>query len=122
MIIKGGMIAASKMGDPNASIPTPQPTIYRPMFGAGGQAKYDTCLTFVSDVSYKDGIKEKLGLQKTVLPVKNCRNIGKKDMVLNCETPELTVNPETYEVKVDGVLVTCEPAKELPLSQRYNLF
>ena len=122
MIIKGGMIAASKMGDPNASIPTPQPTIYRPMFGAGGQAKYDTCLTFVSDVSYKDGIKEKLDLQKTVLPVKNCRNIGKKDMVLNCETPELTVNPETYEVKVDGVLVTCEPAKELPLSQRYNLF
>ncbi len=122
MIIKGGMITAAKMGDPNASIPTPQPVIYRPMFGAHGQAKYKSCLTFVSKVSYENKINEKLGLKKTVYPVKNCRNIGKKDMVLNDATPEITVNPETYEVKADGVLLKCEPAKELPLAQRYNLF
>ncbi len=122
MIIKGGMITAAKMGDPNASIPTPQPVIYRPMFGAHGQAKYKSCLTFVSKVSYENKINEKLGLKKTVYPVKNCRNIGKKDMVLNNATPEITVNPETYEVKADGVLLKCEPAKELPLAQRYNLF
>ena len=108
--------------DPNASIPTPQPVIYRPMFGAHGQAKYKSCLTFVSKVSYENKINEKLGLKKTVYPVKNCRNIGKKDMVLNNATPEITVNPETYEVKADGVLLKCEPAKELPLAQRYNLF
>ena len=120
--IKGGMIVAAKMGDPNASIPTPQPVIYRPMFGAHGQAKYKSCLTFVSKVSYENKINEKLGLKKTVYPVKNCRNIGKKDMVLNNATPEITVNPETYEVKADGVLLKCEPAKELPLAQRYNLF
>ena len=122
MIIKGCMIVAAKMGDPNASIPTPQPVIYRPMFGAHGQAKYKSCLTFVSKVSYENKINEKLGLKKTVYPVKNCRNIGKKDMVLNNATPEITVNPETYEVKADGVLLKCEPAKELPLAQRYNLF
>ena len=122
MIIKGGMIVAAKMGDPNASIPTPQPVIYRPMFGAHGQAKYKSCLTFVSKVSYENKINEKLGLKKTVYPVKNCRNIGKRDMVLNDKTPEITVNPETYEVKADGELLTCEPAKELPLAQRYNLF
>ena len=122
MIIKGGMITAAKMGDPNASIPTPQPVIYRPMFGAQGQAKYKSCLTFVSKISYDNKINEKLGLKKTVYPVKNCRNIGKRDMVLNDQTPEITVNPETYEVKADGVLLTCEPAKELPLAQRYNLF
>ena len=122
MIIKGGMITAAKMGDPNASIPTPQPVIYRPMFGAHGQAKYKSCLTFVSKVSYENKINEKLGLKKTVYPVKNCRNIGKKDMVLNNATPEITVNPETYEVRVNGELLECKPAKELPLAQRYNLF
>ena len=122
MIIKGGMITAGKMGDPNASIPTPQPVIYRPMFGAHGEAKYDTCLTFVSNVAYEDDIQERLGLQKIVCPVKNCRNIGKKDMILNDNTPLITVNPENYEVKVDGKLLECKPAKELPLAQRYNLF
>ena len=122
MIIKGGMIAASRMGDPNASIPTPQPVMYRPMFGAHGKAKYRSCITFVSQASYDEGIDERLGLEKNIYPVKNCRNIGKKDMVLNDATPEITVNPETYEVKADGELLTCEPAKELPLAQRYNLF
>ena len=122
MIIKGGMIVGSRMGDPNASIPTPEPVIYRPMFGAHGMAKYKSNITFVSQVAYDDGIDERLGLQKTIYPVKHCRNIGKKDMVLNDATPEITVNPETYEVKADGVLLKCEPAKELPLAQRYNLF
>ena len=122
MIIKGGMIAASRMGDPNASIPTPQPEMYRPMFGAHGQAKHKSNITFVSKVAYENNIGEKLGLEKTIYPVKNCRNIGKRDMVLNDATPEITVNPETYEVKADGVLLKCEPAKELPLAQRYNLF
>ena len=122
MIIKGGMIAASRMGDPNASIPTPEPVIYRPMFGAHGKAKYRSSITFISQVAYDEKIGEKLGLEKTLYPVKNCRNIGKRDMVLNDVTPEITVNPETYEVKADGVLLKCEPAKELPLAQRYNLF
>ena len=122
IIIKGGMITAAKMGDPNASISTPQPVVYRPMYGAYGEAKYDTCLTFVSNVAFDEDIQEKLGLQKTVCPVKNCRNIGKKDMVLNNETPLITVNPETYEVRVDGELLECKPAKVLPLAQRYNLF
>ena len=122
MIIKGGMITASRMGDPNASIPTPQPVIYKHMFGAHGKAKYKNNITFVSQSSYDNGIVEKLGLEKTIYPVKNCRNIGKKDMILNNATPEITVNPETYEVKADGVLLKCEPAKELPLAQRYNLF
>ena len=122
MIIKGGMIVGSRMGDPNASIPTPQPVIYREMFGAHGQAKYRNNITFVSQAAYDNKVNEKLGLKKTIYPVKNCRNIGKKDMILNNATPEITVNPETYEVKADGVLLKCEPAKELPLAQRYNLF
>ena len=122
MIIKGGMIVAAKMGDSNASIPTPQPIIYREMFGAHGEAKYDTCLTFVSSKAFENDIQERLQLQKTVCPVRNCRNIGKKDMVLNDATPLITVNPETYEVRVDGELLDCKPAKVLPLAQRYNLF
>ena len=122
MIIKGGMIAASRMGDPNASIPTPQPVMYKHMFGAHGKAKNKNFITFVSKAAYDNDIAGKLGLEKTIYPVKNCRNIGKKDMKLNDATPEITVNPETYEVKADGVLLKCEPAKELPLAQRYNLF
>lgn len=122
MIIKGGMIAASRMGDPNASIPTPQPVMYKHMFGAHGKAKNKNFITFVSKAAYDNDIACKLGLEKTIYPVKNCRNIGKKDMKLNDATPEITVNPETYEVKADGVLLKCEPAKELPLAQRYNLF
>jgi urease subunit alpha len=122
MIIKAGMITASRMGDANASIPTPQPVIYRNMFGAFGKAKYKCCMTFVSKASLENGNIEKLGLNKIVLPVENCRNIGKKDMVLNSETPKIEVNPENYEVKVDGQHVTCKPIKEASLAQRYFLF
>ncbi len=122
MVIKGGMITASKMGDANASIPTVQPIIYKHMFGAHGSAKYDTCITFVSKASLENGIKEKYGLQKRLEAVKHCRDIGKKDMKFNCATPEITVDPETYVVKADGVVMTCEIAKSLPLTQIYNLF
>jgi urease subunit alpha len=122
MVIKGGMIIASKMGDPNASIPTPQPVIYRNMFGAFGKALHNTCITFTSQSAFDRGIAQEYGLQKMVMPVKNCRNISKKDLVHNDKTPEITVDPETYEVKVDGELITCEPARELALAQRYFLF
>ena len=122
MIIKGGMIIASKMGDPNASIPTPQPVMYRHMFGAAGKALFGTCATFVSKISLEKKIVQKYGLQKIVLPVKNCRTIGKKDMVNNTATPLIEVNPENYEVKVDGEHITCEPMAVLPLAQRYFLF
>jgi urease subunit alpha len=122
MIIKGGMIIASKMGDANASIPTCQPILYQPMFAAHGRAKYESCLTFVSKASIEAGIKEKYGLEKTVVPVKNCRNIGKKDMKLNDKTPVITVDPETYEVTADGEKITSKPAKTLPLTQLYSLF
>lgn len=122
IIIKGGMIVASKMGDANASIPTTQPITYRPMFGAQGKAKYDTCITFVSKVALDDGIKNKLKLEKIILPVDNCRDIGKSNMVYNSELPKIDVNPETYEVKIDGNLITSKPAEKLPLAQLYNLF
>jgi urease subunit alpha len=122
MIIKGGMIIGSKMGDPNASIPTPQPVIYRHMFGAFGKALFNTCVTFVSNASLKSGVIEKYGLQKMILPVKNCRSISKKDLIHNDATPNIEVNPENYEVRVDGEHITCEPASILPLAQRYFLF
>jgi urease subunit alpha len=122
MIIKGGMIIASRMGDPNASIPTPQPVIYRHMFGAAGKALFKTCVTFVSQVSIDKKIVQKYGLEKMILPVKNCRTIGKKDMVNNSATPHIEVDPEKYEVKVDGEHIACEPMKVLPLAQRYFLF
>jgi len=122
MIIKGGMIIAARMGDPNASIPTPQPVIYRPMFGAYGKGLFNTCATFVSKISLENNVVQQYGLQKIVLPVKNCRNIGKKDLIHNDATPEIDVNPENYQVKVDGNIITCEPMKELPLAQRYFLF
>jgi urease subunit alpha len=122
MIIKGGMIIGSKMGDPNASIPTPQPVIYRHMFGAYGKALFNTCVTFVSKASLKSGVIEKYGLQKMILPVKNCRSISKKDLIHNDATPNIEVNPENYEVRVDGEHITCEPASILPLAQRYFLF
>lgn len=122
MIIKGGMIIASKMGDANASIPTCEPVLYRPMFGAHGKARYASCLTFVSRAAMEEGVSEKYGLQKKVVPVSGCRNIGKKDMKFNDGTPEITVNPETYEVKVDGRAITSKPAKSLPLTQLYSLF
>ncbi|KNY29793.1 urease subunit alpha [Pseudobacteroides cellulosolvens] len=122
MIIKGGFIASSRMGDANASIPTPQPVIYRNMFGAFGKAKYGTCLTFVSKASMESGAIEKIGLKKTVLPVIGCRNVSKKDMILNNATPDIYVDPETYDVKVDGELIACEPLKVLPMAQRYFMF
>jgi urease subunit alpha len=122
MVIKGGFIAYSLMGDPNASIPTPEPVYYRPMFGAMGRAVYSTCLTFTSKAAIECGIPKKLGLQKKVGPVKNCRKIGKKNLLLNDKTPKIEVDPETYEVKVDGRLATVEPAKTLSLSRTYNLF
>ena len=122
LIIKGGMIIAGRMGDPNASIPTPQPVIYRPMFGAYGKALHKTCITFVSKISIENKTIESYELNKIVIPVENCRNLGKKDLIHNDKTPNIEVNPETYEVKVDGEKITCEPAKELPLTQRYFLF
>jgi urease subunit alpha len=122
IIIKGGMIIASRMGDPNASIPTPQPVMYRHMFGAYGKALHKTCATFVSKLSLEKNVVQKYELQKMVLPVKNCRNISKKDLIHNDATPQIDVNPENYEVKVDGTVITCEPMKELPLAQRYFLF
>ncbi len=122
MVIKGGMIIAAKMGDPNASIPTPQPVIYRYMFGAYGKALHATCATFVSKLSLEKNVVQAYGLQKMVLPVKNCRSISKKDLIHNDATPLIEVNPENYEVKVDGIVITCEPLAELPLTQRYFLF
>ncbi len=122
MIIKGGFITASKMGDANASIPTPQPVVYTNMFGAHGKARSRTCITFVSKAAYENGIKERLGLMKTVLPVQNCRNIGKKDMKFNDRTGKIDVDSENYRVTVDGEEITCEPAESLPLTQKYYLF
>jgi len=122
LVLKGGGIAWAQMGDPNASIPTPQPVWGRPMFGAFGRMLCTTSVTFISRAAYDAGIHLKLGLQKRVEPVQNCRGIGKRDMIHNGETPHIEVNPETYEVRVDGELITCEPAKELPMAQRYFLF
>ncbi|MBM7570479.1 urease subunit alpha [Aquibacillus albus] len=122
IVVKGGMISHAQMGDPNASIPTPQPVFMRPMFGALGKAKNGTCLTFVSQAAYDNRVHEKLGLQKQIGVVKHCRNISKSDLHYNDKTPEIDVNPETYEVKIDGELITCEPFEELSLAQRYFLF
>ncbi|MBR7793716.1 urease subunit alpha [Undibacterium sp. FT147W] len=121
MILKGGMIAAAQMGDPNASIPTPQPVHYRMMFGAfGGGLKKS--FTFVSQAALDAGLAEQLKLSKTLIPVKNTRTIRKQDMILNGLTPKMEVDPETYEVRANGELLVCEPAKILPMAQRYFLF
>ena len=122
LILKGGMIAAAPMGDPNASIPTPQPVHYRPMFGAYGGAIASTCLTFVSQAALDAGVPDKLGLRRRAVAVKNTRNITKRDMVHNDYLPVMEVDSQTYEVRADGMLLTCEPAKVLPLAQRYFLF
>ncbi|TXD49450.1 MULTISPECIES: urease subunit alpha [Flavobacteriaceae] len=122
MIVKGGMCIASKMGDPNGSIPTPQPVMMRPMFGGLGSAVHKTCATFVSKAAMTNNVKEKYGLKKQLFAVSNCRNISKKDLIHNDKTPVIDVNPETYEVKVDGVKVTCEAIDTVPLAQRYFLF
>lgn len=122
VIIKGGFMIAAKMGDANASIPTPQPIIMKSMFGAFGKARANTCATFVSQVAYENGIGEELGLEKMVFPVKGCRTISKKDMVLNNAVPKIEIDPVTKKVKADGVEITSEPAKTLPMTQLYFLF
>jgi urease subunit alpha len=123
LVLKGGAIAAALMGDPNASIPTPQPVHYRPMFGAYGRALATTSLTFVSKAAVENGLAAKLGVQKRLVAVENVRGgIGKKDMVHNDATPLIEVDPETYDVRADGELLVCEPATVLPMAQRYFLF
>jgi urease subunit alpha len=122
MVVKGGFIAWSVMGDANASIPTPQPVTYRPMFGSFGGATAATSLTFVSQAALSAGLPQRIGLRKMIAAVRNCRRIGKKDMIHNSATPKIDVDPETYEVHVDGELISCEPARVLPLAQRYFLF
>ncbi|RWR10864.1 urease subunit alpha [Paenirhodobacter populi] len=121
MVLIGGMIVAAQMGDPNGSIPA-QPFYMRPMFGAFGKALGATCATFVSAAAEADGIRGRLGLDKSVLAVEGTRGIGKADMKLNAALPKIEVNPETYEVRADGELLTCEPAQSLPLAQRYFLY
>jgi urease subunit alpha len=121
LILKGGMIAAAAMGDPNASIPTPQPVHYRPMFGAFGKA-LRTSVTFVSQASLANPALAALGLQRPLEAVKDIRRVGKKDMAHNDWQPKIQVDPETYEVRADGELLVCEPAKVLPMAQRYFLF
>jgi urease subunit alpha len=121
LVVKGGMIAWALMGDPNASIPTPEPVLYRPMFGALGGALAATCVTFTSQAAHQSGIRERLGLRRMVEPVRNCRGIGKKDMLRNDLTPEIKVDPETYVVTVDGVHATVPPADRLPMAQLYFL-
>ncbi len=122
LIIKGGAIAAAPMGDPNASIPTPQPVHYRYMFGAYGRACTQTAVNFVSAASLDAGINDSLGLQRRLVAVKGCRSVRKADMLLNNYQPHMEVDAQTYEVRADGVLLTCEPASVLPLAQRYHLF
>ena len=122
IIVKGGFIAWSVMGDANASIPTPQPVIYRPMYGSYGRAVQSTSMTFVSKAALDAGVPGKLGLKKYFAAVKKCRGLSKKDMVHNDELPKIEVDAETYEVRADGVLLTCEPATILPMAQRYFLF
>src|SRR5690606_16117699 len=122
LVIKGGMIATAPMGDPNASIPTPQPVHYRPMFAAFGRAVEETAGTFVSQAALEASVGARLGLAKRLVPVRGTRGIGKAAMRLNDYLPRIEVDPETYEVRADGVLLACEPATVLPLAQRYWLF
>ncbi|MDE5079120.1 MAG: amidohydrolase family protein, partial [Trichodesmium sp. St2_bin6] len=122
IVIKGGAIAWAQMGDPNASIPTPQPVYMRPMFGSFGGATSSTSLTFVSQEALDAEIPKKINLKTPAVAVSNTRNISKADMKLNEATPKIEVNPETYEVRADGELLTCEPAYVLPMTQRYFLF
>src|SRR5882724_8335960 len=122
IIIKGGSIVAAQMGDPNASIPTPQPVHYRPMFGAFGKALTASSMVFVSKAALKSGLRNKLGVDKQFVAVEHTRDISKKSMVHNAATPDITVDPETYEVTADGELLTCAPAEVLPMAPRYFLF
>ena len=122
LVLKGGFIAWAQMGDANASIPTPQPQLMRPMFGSYGRATGVTSLAFVSKLSLQDGVVERYELTKTLSPVSGCRAIGKRDMKLNDALPEIQVDPETYVVTADGEELTAEAAEVLPLAQRYYLF
>ncbi|HWB47647.1 MAG TPA: urease subunit alpha [Stellaceae bacterium] len=122
VVLRGGMIAAALMGDPNASIPTPQPVHYRPMYGAYGRALTATAVTFLPSAAIAKGLAATLGLQRRVLPARGIRTVGKAQMVHNDATPDVTVDPETYEVRADGVHLTCEPAAVLPMAQRYFLY
>ncbi|WP_394234393.1 urease subunit alpha [Niallia oryzisoli] len=122
MVIKSGFVVEGLMGDANASIPTPQPVISRPMYGQYGKALSSTNITFISQTAFDNNVHEKLGLQKIILPVRGIRKLTKKDMKLNSETPEITVDPQTYEVKVNGELITCDPVDWVPMGQRYFLF
>ncbi len=122
MVLLGGTIAMAQMGDPNASIPTPQPVYSRPMFGAYGRSVEHSAVTFVSAAAQAEGIGDALGLAKQTIAVTNTRDIGKSDLILNDALPQIEVNPETYEVRADGELLTCQPAEELPMAQRYFLF
>jgi urease subunit alpha len=122
VVLRGGMIAAALMGDPNASIPTPQPVHYRPMYGAFGKALTATALTFLPTVAIDKGLPEALGIARQVLPACGIRKIGKAQMVHNNATPKITVDPETYEVRADGLHLACEPASVLPMAQRYFLY
>ncbi|TCO72014.1 urease subunit alpha [Rhodovulum euryhalinum] len=122
MVLIGGTIVCAQMGDPNASIPTPQPVYTRPMWGAYGRSVENSAVIFVSAAAEAEGVREKLGLAKRTLAVRNTRSIGKKDLILNDATPRIEVHPETYEVRADGELLTCQPAEVLPMAQRYFLF
>jgi urease subunit alpha len=122
MVLMGGMIVAAQMGDPNASIPTPQPVYSRSMFGAYGRAVEHVAVTFVSAAAQEDGIRERLGLAKQTVAVQKTRGIGKSDLKLNTALPQVEVHPETYEVRADGELLTCQPAEVVPMAQRYFLF
>src|ERR1043166_7975847 len=122
MAIKGGMIAWSQMGDPNASIPTPQPVFMRPMFGAFGKATGPCSIAFVSQLCQRSGVAKSYGLSKRIEAVKRCRKISKRDLKWNHALPKITVDPETYEVRADGELLVCKPARKLPLAQKYFLF
>jgi urease subunit alpha len=122
MIIKGGFIAYSLMGDPNASIPITEPVMYRPMFGAHGKAMHSTSVTFTSQLALAKGIESDINAKKRLVPVRNCRSIGKKDMLHNDLTPKIEINPETYDVKVDGKLATTDPSEKVSLARLYNLF
>lgn len=122
MVLLGGTIACAQMGDPNASIPTPQPVYSRPMFGAYGRSVEHSAITFVSEAAQADRIGDTLGLAKQTVAVQNTREIGKQDLLLNNATPHVEVDPETYEVRADGELLTCQPAEVLPMAQRYFMF
>jgi urease subunit alpha len=122
VILKGGLIAMANMGDPNASIPTPQPMFYRPQFAAHGRAKFSTSATFVSAAGLETGALDSLKLGKRLVAVRGTRKLTKKDLVWNDATPHIEVDPETYTVRADGRVLTCEPASVLPMAQRYFLF